>query len=35
MLIKDGFNEGQDLIVSSMSAMGEEQIYGLKDAGPK
>ncbi|CAJ2648054.1 eukaryotic translation initiation factor 5A-1-like isoform X2 [Cicer arietinum] len=33
--IKDGFGEGKDLIVSVMSAMGEEQICGLKDIGPK
>ncbi|KAL8137359.1 hypothetical protein V2J09_003360 [Rumex salicifolius] len=31
--IKDGFAEGKDLIVSVMSAMGEEQICGLKDIG--
>nr|GMD25926.1 eukaryotic translation initiation factor 5A-like [Ipomoea batatas]GMD28940.1 eukaryotic translation initiation factor 5A-like [Ipomoea batatas] len=31
--IKDGFNEGKDLILSVMSAMGEEQICGLKDIG--
>lgn len=35
MQIKDGFGEGKDLIVSVMSAMGEEQICGLKDIGPK
>ncbi|XP_022889818.1 eukaryotic translation initiation factor 5A-2 isoform X2 [Olea europaea var. sylvestris] len=33
--IKDGFAEGKDLVVSVMSAMGEEQICGLKDIGPK
>ncbi|KNA20867.1 hypothetical protein SOVF_048500 [Spinacia oleracea] len=33
--IKDGFAEGKDLIVSVMSAMGEEQINALKDIGPK
>ncbi|XBH65457.1 hypothetical protein VPH35_119048 [Triticum aestivum] len=33
--IKDGFAEGKDLMVSVMSAMGEEQICGLKDIGPK
>lgn len=33
--IKDGFNEGKDLVVSVMSAMGEEQINALKDIGPK
>ncbi|KAK2970688.1 hypothetical protein RJ640_007033 [Escallonia rubra] len=32
--IKDGFNEGKDLVGSVMSAMGEEQIFGLKDIGP-
>ncbi|KAG6487349.1 hypothetical protein ZIOFF_055935 [Zingiber officinale] len=35
MQIKDGFAEGKDLVVSVMSAMGEEQICGLKDIGPK
>nr|XP_020179631.2 eukaryotic translation initiation factor 5A-4 isoform X2 [Aegilops tauschii subsp. strangulata] len=29
--IKDGFAEGKDLVVSVMSAMGEEQINALKD----
>ncbi|KAL2664607.1 hypothetical protein AAZV13_02G170700 [Glycine max] len=33
--IKDGFSEGKDLVVSVMSAMGEEQICSLKDIGPK
>ncbi|KAJ1293526.1 hypothetical protein BS78_01G075000 [Paspalum vaginatum] len=33
--IKDGFAEGKDLIVTVMSAMGEEQICALKDIGPK
>lgn len=33
--IKDGFNDGKDLVVSVMSAMGEEQINALKDIGPK
>ncbi|KAF8379898.1 hypothetical protein HHK36_027363 [Tetracentron sinense] len=33
--IKAGFGEGKGLLVSVMSAMGEEQIYGLKDIGPK
>ncbi|XP_047049279.1 eukaryotic translation initiation factor 5A-5-like isoform X2 [Lolium rigidum] len=33
--IKDGFNEGKDLMVSVMSAMGEQQICGIKDIGPK
>lgn len=35
MQIKDGFNEGKDLVVSVMSAMGEEQINLIKDIGPK
>lgn len=35
MQIKDGFAEGKDLVVSVMSAMGEEQINALKDIGPK
>ncbi|KAK9021486.1 hypothetical protein V6N11_011473 [Hibiscus sabdariffa] len=34
-LIKSGFAEGKDLIVTVMSAMGEEQICALKDIGPK
>ncbi|CAA6667382.1 unnamed protein product [Spirodela intermedia] len=33
--IKDGFAEGKDLVVSVMSAMGEEQISSLKDIGQK
>ncbi|KAJ3706006.1 hypothetical protein LUZ61_009711 [Rhynchospora tenuis] len=33
--IKDGFAEGKDLVVSVMSAMGEEQICAIKDIGPK
>ncbi|KAK6156610.1 hypothetical protein DH2020_010858 [Rehmannia glutinosa] len=33
--IKGGFEEGKDLVVSVMSAMGEEQICALKDIGPK
>lgn len=33
--IKAGFDEGKDLIVSVQSAMGEEQICGLKDIGGK
>ncbi|KAF8388035.1 hypothetical protein HHK36_026701 [Tetracentron sinense] len=33
--IKEGFGEGKDLLVSVMSAMGKEQICGLKDIGPK
>jgi len=31
--IKEGFAEGKDLIVSVMSAMGEEQICAIKDIG--
>ncbi|KAL6529329.1 Eukaryotic translation initiation factor 5A-4 [Orobanche gracilis] len=33
--IKDGFNDGKDLVLSVMSAMGEEQIVAIKDVGPK
>lgn len=33
--MKDGFAEGKDLVVTVMSAMGEEQICALKDVGPK
>ncbi|KAF0907150.1 hypothetical protein E2562_015673 [Oryza meyeriana var. granulata] len=33
--IKAGFAEGKDLVVTVMSAMGEEQICALKDIGPK
>ncbi|TVU44901.1 hypothetical protein EJB05_04410 [Eragrostis curvula] len=33
--IKESFAEGKDLIVSVTSAMGEEQISGLKDIGGK
>ncbi|KAJ4943952.1 hypothetical protein NE237_026720 [Protea cynaroides] len=33
--IKDGFAEGKDLVVTVMSAMGEEQICALKDIGPR
>ncbi|RRT55962.1 hypothetical protein GW17_00020070 [Ensete ventricosum] len=33
--LKDGFAEGKDLVVTVMSAMGEEQICALKDIGPK
>uniref|UniRef100_A0A0E0I375 Translation initiation factor 5A C-terminal domain-containing protein n=2 Tax=Oryza nivara TaxID=4536 RepID=A0A0E0I375_ORYNI len=33
--IKTGFGEGKDLVVTVMSAMGEEQICALKDIGPK
>lgn len=31
--IRDGFAEGKDLVVTVMSAMGEEQIAALKDIG--
>jgi translation initiation factor 5A len=31
--IKDGFAEGKDLILSVMSAMGEEQINAVKEIG--
>ncbi|CAL9107366.1 unnamed protein product [Musa acuminata var. zebrina] len=34
-IIKDGFADGKDLVVTVMSAMGEEQICALKDIGPK
>ncbi|RWW41642.1 hypothetical protein BHE74_00052879, partial [Ensete ventricosum] len=30
-----GFAAGKDLVVTVMSAMGEEQICALKDIGPK
>ncbi|KAI0525133.1 hypothetical protein KFK09_004524 [Dendrobium nobile] len=33
--IKEGFAEGKDLVVTVMSAMGEEQMCALKDIGPK
>jgi hypothetical protein len=33
--IKEGFKDGKDLVVTVMSAMGEEQICALKDVGPK
>ncbi|CAA6653539.1 unnamed protein product [Spirodela intermedia] len=33
--IKDGFADGKDLVVTVMSAMGEEQICAIKDIGPK
>ncbi|KAG0474160.1 hypothetical protein HPP92_016017 [Vanilla planifolia] len=33
--ITSGFEEGKDLVVTVMSAMGEEQICALKDIGPK
>lgn len=33
--LKDGFDEGKDLVVTVMAAMGEEQICALKDIGPK
>ncbi|KAJ0106314.1 hypothetical protein Patl1_18814 [Pistacia atlantica] len=35
LMIKEGFESGKDLVVSVMSAMGEEQICALKDIGPK
>lgn len=31
--LKEGFADGKDLIVSVQSAMGEEQICGVKDIG--
>lgn len=33
--IKEGFEEGKDLVVTVMSAMGEEQICAIKDIGHK
>ncbi|MGD7340738.1 hypothetical protein ACQCRO_27950, partial [Ralstonia pseudosolanacearum] len=33
--LKEGFAEGKDLVVTVMSAMGEEQISALKDIGPR
>ncbi|PHT45472.1 hypothetical protein CQW23_14630 [Capsicum baccatum] len=33
--VKDGFAEGKDLVLSVMSFIGEEQICGIKDIGPK
>lgn len=33
--LKQGFGEGKDLVVTVMSAMGEEQIAALKDVGGK
>ncbi|ONK62214.1 uncharacterized protein A4U43_C07F1550 [Asparagus officinalis] len=33
--ICDGFADGKDLVVTVMTAMGEEQICALKDIGPK
>ncbi|PHT75716.1 Eukaryotic translation initiation factor 5A-1 [Capsicum annuum] len=33
--VKDGFAKGKDLVLSVMSAMGEEQICGINDIGPK
>jgi translation initiation factor 5A len=33
--LKDGFDAGKDIVVTVMSAMGEEQINALKDVGPK
>ncbi len=35
LLIRDGFKDGKDLVVTVMTAMGEEQICALKDVGPK
>ncbi|XP_024006243.1 eukaryotic translation initiation factor 5A-3-like, partial [Eutrema salsugineum] len=29
--LKDGFAEGKDIVVSFMSAMGEEQLYSMKE----
>jgi hypothetical protein len=33
MQIKSGFEEGKDLILSVMCAMGEEQICAVKEVG--
>ncbi|XP_060210117.1 eukaryotic translation initiation factor 5A-4 isoform X2 [Lycium barbarum] len=33
--VKGGFEEGKDLVLSVMSAMGEEQICAVKDIGTK
>ncbi|PHT45607.1 Eukaryotic translation initiation factor 5A-1 [Capsicum baccatum] len=33
--VKDGFAEWKNLVLSVMSAMGEKQICGIKDIGPK
>ncbi|EFJ34513.1 hypothetical protein SELMODRAFT_142541 [Selaginella moellendorffii] len=33
--ISSGFHDGKDLVVTVMSALGEEQICALKDIGPK
>lgn len=33
MQIKAGFADGKDLILSVMSAMGEEQICAVKEVG--
>ncbi|CAH2066350.1 unnamed protein product [Thlaspi arvense] len=33
--LKAGFDEGKDIVVSVMSAMGEEQMCALKEVGPK
>ncbi|AEE34921.1 putative ribosomal protein L2, domain 2 [Arabidopsis thaliana] len=33
--LKNGFEEGKDIVVSVMSAMGEEQMCALKEVGPK
>ena len=35
MQIKEGFGEGKDLVVTVMSAMGEEQIASVKDISAK
>eukprot|EP00244_Chara_vulgaris_P003929 TRINITY_DN1756_c1_g1_i2.p1 TRINITY_DN1756_c1_g1~~TRINITY_DN1756_c1_g1_i2.p1 ORF type:complete len:160 (+),score=35.50 TRINITY_DN1756_c1_g1_i2:290-769(+) len=33
--LKDGYSSGKELMVTVMSAMGEEQIAAVKDVGPK
>ncbi|KAL0801337.1 hypothetical protein Bca101_056513 [Brassica carinata] len=33
--LKSGFEEGKDIVVSVMSAMGEEQMCALKEVSPK
>lgn len=35
MQLKSGFEEGKDIVVSVMSAMGEEQMCALKEVSPK
>lgn len=35
MQLKSGFEEGKDIVVSVMSAMGEEQMCALKEVAPK